>query len=53
MWAGVDASNLIKSGVEKRELGGGPAVVFIACLLIWIIAFPYYLAKRSGVKRHL
>ncbi len=51
VWAAVDAGNLVRSGVPKKELGGGPAVVFFSCLVVWIIAFPYYLAKRSAAKR--
>ena len=51
VWAGLDAQALIKRGVDKKELGGGPVIIFIACLGIWIIGFPYYLVKRSNVKR--
>jgi hypothetical protein len=50
LWAGFDASSLIKQGATKKDLGGGPIAVFIVCLLIWIIAFPYYLVHRSRFK---
>jgi hypothetical protein len=29
----------------------GPVTWFIACLFLWIIAFPLYLAKRGEFKR--
>ncbi len=29
----------------------GPISWFLACLLIWIVAFPFYLAKRGEFKR--
>jgi hypothetical protein len=42
---------MIAKGVDKKSLGGGPVAIFLGCLLIWIIVFPYYLVKRSNAKR--
>ena len=41
IWVLADAS--------QRKLGKGeyPIVWFIGCLLLWIIIFPLYIAKRS------
>ncbi len=41
IWVLVDAS--------QRKLGKGESAIvwFISCLLLWIIAFPWYLGKRS------
>lgn len=49
----VDASNL---GARRGALGGGfldmgPAGWFFACLLLWIVAFPSYLAARPRLVR--
>lgn len=44
---GVDASsNKIRAGLTKGLFDMGPLGWFLACLLIWIIAFPAYLVKR-------
>lgn len=48
VWVGLDASNL---NVKAGKLGGGSldmGVVgwVLACLLLWILAFPAYLVKR-------
>lgn len=48
IWAAIDAGRLIRSGVPPVMLGGGPAAVLVACLFLWIIAFPYYLMLRAG-----
>ena len=52
IWVLVDA---IKIGVKKGQIKGiadlGPWGWFFACLLIWIIGFPLYLAKRGELKR--
>lgn len=51
-WAAFDSSKLIGSGVPKDELGKmGSAAWFFSCLLLWIVAFPYYLVKRSSAMR--
>lgn len=52
IWVGVDASTI---GVKKGQLKGmadmGPTGWFFACLLLWIVAFPFYVAKREELKR--
>lgn len=51
IWVYFDAKSI---GVKKGQLRGladmGPAGWFFACLLVWIIGFPLYLAKRSDYK---
>ncbi len=52
IWVGIDASNL---GMRRGRLNGGfldmgPAGWVFACLLLWIVAFPCYLATRSRYK---
>jgi len=43
-----------KLGVKKGQLKGlgdvAPWGWFFACLLLWIVAFPYYLIKRPQLK---
>jgi len=52
IWVLFDAKSI---GVKKGQVKGlgnmGPWGWFFACLLIWIIAFPLYLAKRPEFKR--
>lgn len=52
IWVLIDAKTV---GVKKGQIQGmgnlGPWGWFIACLLLWIIGFPFYLAKRSEFKR--
>ena len=52
IWVLVDSKKL---GVKAGSIGGffdmGPVAWFISCLLLWIIAFPAYLAKRSKYQR--
>jgi hypothetical protein len=43
VWVGVDSSRRDWSG------GGGTASWVIGCLLLWIVVFPWYLAKRGKV----
>jgi hypothetical protein len=55
VWVLIDATNL---KVKKGKLGGGffdmgATGWFLSCLLLWIIAFPAYLAKRGEYKRQL
>ena len=51
IWVAVDASTI---GVKKGQLTGvanmGPAGWFFVCLLLWIVGFPFYLAKRGELK---
>ena len=52
IWVLIDAKSI---GVKKGQIGGvgnlGPWGWFFICLLLWIIGFPFYLAKRSEYKR--
>lgn len=54
IWVLVDAKSI---GVRKGVITGigniGPWAWFFACLLLWIVAFPLYLIKRSDFKRAL
>ena len=52
VWVLIDAKTI---GVKKGQIQGmgnlGPWGWFFVCLLLWIIGFPFYLAKRSEFKR--
>lgn len=52
IWVLIDARSI---GVKKGQISGlgnmGPAGWFFACLLLWIVGFPMYLAKRPELKR--
>lgn len=52
IWVVADAKTI---GVQKGQVKGfsdlGPWGWFFACLLLWLVAFPIYLAKRSEYKR--
>lgn len=52
IWVLVDAQTI---GVKKGQIKGlgniGPWGWFFVCILIWIIGFPFYLAKRAEFKR--
>jgi hypothetical protein len=50
IWAALDAQALIAKGADRNSLGGGPAAIFVGCLLLWIVVFPYYLVKRSKIN---
>ena len=52
IWVLVDAKTI---GVKKGQIEGmgnlGPWSWFFVCLLLWIVGFPFYLAKRPEYKR--
>ena len=52
IWVLVDAKTI---GVKKGQLKGladlGPWGWFFVCLLLWIVGFPFYLAKRPELKK--
>lgn len=52
IWVLVDAKTI---GVKKGQIQGmgnlGPLGWFFGCLLLWIVCFPFYLAKRGEFKR--
>ena len=49
IWVGIDSSKLelkkYKSGISY-----GPVVMVILCLLLWIVAFPWYLIVRGKIN---
>lgn len=50
IWAGIDAS---KIELRKYKLNGvtSPATTVVACLLLWVIAFPWYLINKGKIAR--
>jgi len=52
IWVFIDAK---KIGVKKGLITGiadmNPGMWLVACLLLWIVAFPIYLFKRSTFKK--
>ena len=51
IWVVVDAKSTgVKSGQIKGLGNMGPWGWFFACLLLWILGFPLYLAKRGEFK---
>jgi len=50
LWASFDAG---KIGAKNYQSGASPATIFIACLLLWIAVFPWYLYFRSHAKAGL
>lgn len=51
IWVLIDASSIgVKKGMLKGFFDMSPVGWFFGCLLIWIIAFPSYLAKRPQLK---
>jgi len=48
VWVGVDVYNLRKRLGGQKIAGMGAFAWVLCCILMWIVAFPYYLAKRSG-----
>jgi len=52
LWVIFDAKTIgIKRGQIKGLGGMGPWGWFFSCLLLWIVAFPFYLAKRPEFKQ--
>ena len=51
-WVFFDARSIgVRKGVVKGIADMNPSSWLIACIFLWIIAFPLYLAKRSELKR--
>lgn len=52
IWVFIDAK---KIGVQKGQIEGmgnlNPIGWLVACLMLWIVSFPFYLAKRGEYKR--
>jgi hypothetical protein len=52
IWVLIDARSIgVKNGQIRGIANMGPAAWFFVCLLLWIIGFPMYLAKRPEYKR--
>lgn len=52
LWVLIDAKTIgVKVGQIKGMGNMGPWSWFIVCLGMWIIGFPFYLAKRGEFKR--
>ena len=52
VWVYFDAKSIgVAPGRSKGFFDMGPAGWFGSCLLLWIVAFPTYLAKREGYRR--
>ncbi len=51
IWVWVDASSIgARKGLVKGVADMGPFAWFLCSLLLWIVAFPIYLAKRGAIK---
>ena len=52
LWAAIDSSRIqlyrYKSGIALKPFG-----LFLGCLLLWIVAFPWYLSVRYRIKSGL
>jgi flagellar biosynthesis/type III secretory pathway M-ring protein FliF/YscJ len=54
IWVYFDAKEIGVKKVEgKSVVNPGPVAWLIGCLLLWIVVFPIYLAKRAGFKERL
>jgi hypothetical protein len=49
IWVAIDSSRL-QLRRYKSDISYGPVVLFIACALLWIIGFPWYLSMRYKIK---
>jgi hypothetical protein len=49
LWAAIDSSK-IELRKYKSGISYGPGVLFVACALLWIVGFPWYLAMRYKIK---
>lgn len=51
IWAADDAQERLAAGESVKDIGGRPLLILTACFLVWIVAFPYYVVKRSHRQR--
>ncbi len=49
VWAAIDSAKL-QFSAYRSAIAYGPVVVFFAFLLVWIIAFPWYLSIRHKIQ---
>lgn len=52
LWAAWDSSK-IQLNKYKSGISYGSVVLFILCLFVWAIAFPWYLSMRYKIKNDL
>jgi hypothetical protein len=51
IWVYFDAKEIGAKRVGgKSFVNMGPVAWMVCCLLLWIVVFPIYLAKRAGFK---
>jgi len=49
IWAAIDSSK-IQLKRYKSGIAYGPVILFIGFLLLWVVAFPWYLAMRYKIN---
>jgi hypothetical protein len=49
LWAAID-SKKIQLKRYKSGISYGPIVLFVGFVLLWIVAFPWYLSMRYKIK---
>lgn len=49
LWAAID-SRKIQLTRYKSGISYGPVVLFVACFMLWIVGFPWYLSMRYKIK---
>jgi hypothetical protein len=49
LWAAIDSTK-IQLRRYKSGISYGPVVLFVACALLWIVGFPWYLAMRYKIQ---
>ena len=50
LWIAVDSSK-IQLRRYRSGISYGPVVLFFGSLLVWIVAFPWYLSMRYKIQR--
>lgn len=48
MWAGMESSQIKLKNYQSR-ISNGPVMIFFACVLLWFIAFPWFLIMRHKI----
>ena len=53
IWAAIDASKIGAGKVASNNwsVNTSPVQWFFLCVLLWIVFFPLYLVKRSGIRK--
>lgn len=50
LWASFDAGKIGAKRYHSGLMPHSPAGIFVGCLLLWIVVFPWYLYFRSHIK---